>query len=385
MKYPKLKAVIIATDRSVFKDGSPTLSRHLSYAKEMKELHLFIFTLRNENLKSRKIGNLYVYPTNSFSQFTYIFDCIKGVKKLLSRKSFSKKDLVVSTQDPFLTGLVGLFLSKKFKLPFQVQIHTDFLDPHFSRNFLNKIRVFLAKITLKQASGIRVVSEPIARSLEKLKVKRKPDILPIFVNVEKFKDTLVNRSLIDPGLLFKKNILMNSRLTEEKRFDTALSVFKKVYERNNDVGLIILGSGPEEENIRNRIAYLGLTDRVHFSGKWESMNKILVYYKLADVFLLTSEFEGYGLTLVEAGASGCPIVTTKVGLAKTNLFRNGVNSFVCEVDDIVCLASSVLEVISKSQIANLFKSGMQDSIMSTAIKEDEYAQKYAYFLACLVQ
>jgi glycosyltransferase involved in cell wall biosynthesis len=57
---------------------------------------------------------------------------------------------------------------------------------------------------------------------------------------------------------------------------------------------------------------------------------------------LTSEYEGYGMTLIEALAASCPIVTTKVGIAKTDLFKDGVNSFVCPVGDVDCLSKKII-------------------------------------------
>lgn len=126
---------------------------------------------------------------------------------------------------------------------------------------------------------------------------------------------------------------------------------------------------------------MGLEKNVVFVG-WK--NDLISYFKTADMYLLTSEYEGYGMTLIEAGASGCPIVTTKVGIAKTDLFKNGQNSMVCEVGDYRCISEKILELIHDNSKRELFKRSMISDIQKDFISKDEYVSKYVRLLENLI-
>ena len=404
-----IKVISIGTDRKLFEEGSAVLARNIEYASKMEELHIVVFSLKKLDFKPYSINNLYIYPTNSTRRWCYIFDAYHIAKKLIGHPDarsgreadqsvafenfkFKIKNLgetVVSTQDPFETGLVGYFLKRKFNFPLQLQIHTDFLSPYFRRSFLNKIRVLISRFIIPRANGIRVVSEVISDSIKKEfpNLKIIPDILPIFIDIDGLTNpsNLLTRSVSRfEGLLlkYKFKILMASRLTKEKRIDIALRTFKKVISKFPHAGLIIAGDGDQRKKLQNLVQKLGLVENVVFLG-WQ--NDVISLYKTSNLFLSTSEYEGYGISLIEAAASGCLIVTTKVGIAKTSLFINDKNCFICPVDDADCLSKDILELITNNVKRELFKQAMRDSIKGMIISREEYTAKYIGLLEKLMQ
>src|SRR3989344_165602 len=367
-----MKVLSISTDRKLFEDGSTVLSRSLEYAKKMDELHIVVFTTSQKSkAESKKVGsNLFLYPTNSISKLFYIFDAIKIGSQIIGNwklKIGNLSDAVLSTQDPFETGFVGTRLKKRFGLPLQIQIHTDFFSSHFKNSILNLARIFLSKIVIAKADGIRVVADFLKESL----VKHFP----------KTSNTLPKRGLNQEFPKFKFIILMASRLAKEKRIDIALKAFKNVLIKFPHSGLVIAGSGEQKRALENMVIKLRLENNVVFVG-WQK--DLVPLYKSADLFLVTSEYEGYGMTLMEAGASGCPIVTTSVGIAKTGLFINGQNSLVCRICDTGCISAGILDIISDNSKRELFKHKMQDSIKSIAISKEKYAEKYVSLLKKLL-
>ncbi len=380
-----MRVLSIGTDRKLFEDGSAVLSRSLEYAKKMDELHIVVFTTsRKLKVKNKKVGNnLFLYPTNSVNKLFYVFDAIKLGRKIVLENRLTSQDSVLSSQDPFETGLVGRQLKKKFGLPLQVQIHTDFFSPHFKNSLLNRIRIFIAKIVLLNADGVRVVEDFLKDSIKIFSpsFKAKIDTLPVFVDIEKILNTVPKVDLNKEFPKFKFIIFMASRLSREKRIDVALRVFRNVLLKFPHAGLVIAGSGEDKNRLENMVIKLELEKNVAFIG-WH--NDLVTLYKTADLFLVTSEYEGYGMTLIEAGAAGCPIVTTKVGVAKTDLFKNGINCIVCSKFDVGCISSAVLEIISDNSKRELFKHRMQDSIKSRAINQEEYAEKYVNLLKQLI-
>lgn len=374
-----MRVLSISTDRKLFHEGSSVFLRSMEYVSKLKEMHVIVFSLKTQGFKDFSKENLFVYPTNSTSKLMYMVDAIRIGKKIVTREGFSPNNTVITCQDPFETGLVGYLLNYKFHLPLQLQVHTDFLSTYFKKGLLNKFRVFLAKFIIPSSDGIRVVSSVIADSIKEYfpKLKAKVSILPIFVDVE----NIINREVgFDKNIV--PNILMLSRLSKEKRILDGIEAFKVlVLDNKVDARLTIVGSGPEKENIVSKINELGLKDIVQMVG-WE--DDAVLRFKKADIYLLTSEYEGYGMTLIEAGASGCAVVTTKVGIAKTDIFKDGYNSYVCEVGDVNAIAGRLKDLIINSDKSKLFKQRLQDSIRASSVTRDEYVEEYVGLLRSLI-
>ena len=239
-------------------------------------------------------------------------------KEILKSKlqiSNDKSNWVVTTQDPFETGLVGMKVAKKFNIPFHIQVHTDFLSPHFSKGFLNKIRLKIANKTLPLADGVRVVSNRIKDSIINSKLKNqnsKITVMPVFVDAEKIENSLAVFDLRAKYPQFNKIILIASRLEPEKDVHTALKAFSEVVRSNPKVGLVIVGDGSEKEILMSNVKSQKLDEHVVFEGWQDDLNS---YYKGCDIFLNTSLYEGYGMTLIEASLNKKPMVTTDVGIA----------------------------------------------------------------------
>jgi len=377
-----MRVISIGTDRKLFEEGSSVLARSLEYAKHMEELHIIVFTKKSLNLERKSIGNLHLYPTNSMSRFLYIYDAIRIGRSIIQPALINNPDsrnVIVSSQDPFETGYVGYKLKKIFKIPLQIQIHTDFLSKNFSKNFLNKIRLYISKKVLPNANRIRVVSSVVRDSIihKYPKMAQYIDILPVFVDIEKIVNTSPTRNLTVDFPDFKFIVLMASRLEKEKNINTALNAFKKVLEKHPLAGLVIAGDGSEKESLMNIARDLKIDSRVKFIG-WQ--DDLISLYKTADLFLLTSAYEGYGVTLIEAGASGCPVVTTKVGVAKTDLFLNKINSVVCETFDDICIAEGIIETIEDNQARESRKHKMQNDVRLKSMNMTDYSTLYVGLL-----
>ena len=108
---------------------------------------------------------------------------------------------------------------------------------------------------------------------------------------------------------------MVSRLEKEKNVALGLEAFKLILGKIPEAGLVIVGSGKEEKRLKEQVKNLGIEMSVIFEG-WQNQAEIASYYKTCDCFLVTSWYEGYGMTLVEAQAAGAKIVSTDVGVAR---------------------------------------------------------------------
>jgi len=335
-----MKLLMISTDGNILNEGSGVQMRQIEYAKKYDEVHIIVFTMGHRDPKEmiQITGNLFVHPTHSQSKISCIKDAIHIGREIIKNARFSTADMI-TTQDPFLTGVVGKRLKKKFNIPLEIQIHTDIGSPYFaSESLKNKIFLYLAKKNIPYADHIRVVSERIRRFLIEGKLIRVPElkieVRPIMIDTEKIKNMSITVDVHKKYPQFRKIILMASRLTKEKDIVTAIKAFAQVHKNISDTGLIIVGSGPELENLQLTTNNLQLQDDVIFEP-WIEQTTLFSYYKTADIFLSTSLYEGYGMSMAEADAAGCPIVATDAGIAPK------IARHLCSVGDVVCIANAI--------------------------------------------
>ncbi|MBI5134450.1 MAG: glycosyltransferase [Candidatus Taylorbacteria bacterium] len=331
------KVLMISTDRKILEEGSPIRARMLDYAGLFDELHVVVFAKKEAGTAPFAIGNLSVYPTNSLSKLLYVRDATAIGSSIIRDSGFVAGDSVITTQDPFETGLVGKTLSEKFGLPLHIQIHTDFYSPYFKDSVLNRIRIALSNRTLPKASAIRAVSERIKRSLP-LDLQAKASVLPIFADVTAIEGAPVPVGFRQKHPRFAKMAVVASRLTKEKDIGSALEAFAAAKKESPEAGLVVVGSGPEEGKLKSKVQSLGLADWVVFEP-WAERATVISYMKTADAFLSSSLYEGYGLSMLEAHSSGATLVVTDAGIAPE------LTTFLCSPGDVSCLSRRLSEAL----------------------------------------
>jgi glycosyltransferase involved in cell wall biosynthesis len=360
-KLKNTKILMVGTDRKLFEKESAVRERVIEYGLLKRELHIIVFAKKSLDLKHEQVSNnVWLYPTNSLNRWCYIRSAIKIGKSLMKKEGFG----LITTQDPFETGLVGWRVARAFGARLQMQIHTDLFSPYFSKNFLNKIRIKISKFLLPKADCIRVVSERIKNSLiTQLKIPtEKISVLPIFVDTEKIKNTEPKFDLHQKYPQFDFVILMVGRLEKEKNFELAIEVFQKVLKNNSKAGLVIVGSGSLRASLELKVKKLGLKDNVIFEGV---QLDVISYYKTADLFLHTSNYEGYGLVLVEATVSECPILTTDIGVVGGALMSESIEVY--PVNDKKCLVEKISKILDN-----------RNSLKKPQIKSDHLISKNSY-------
>ena len=357
---------MISTDSNILKEGSAARARMAFYGGACGELNIIVASVGGSQKPVKIAPNVFAHPTASSNKFSSRKELISGGKK------FSAD--IVTAQDPFETGFAAWLVSKRIKAKLQIQIHTDFLSPYFSRwSPLNKIRVLIAKFILPKADGIRVVSERIRNSLktENLKLKTVPVILPVFIDIEKIRKITPTADLRKKYPQFDFIILMASRLTREKNIGLAIRAMSDVVRNHPKAGLVIVGNGPEEHNLKLKIKNLKLDGNVAME-LWQ--NDLFSYYKTADAFLLTSNYEGFGMALVEAASSDCPVVSTDVGIID-GVFKHEENVLVCPIGNSICIAEQLNRMISHPQIRTEIILKAQTALEALVMSEETYLKR----------
>jgi glycosyltransferase involved in cell wall biosynthesis len=334
---------MISTDRKILDTGSVVAGRMREYADVFGELHIVVFSTQNAERRTYTVklsDTCFAYATNSRSKMFYIFDALRIGSQVLHAPRSTLHDWIITTQDPFETGIVGLFLARKFSLKLNVQIHTDFLSPCFTRGSrLNKLRLLLARYVLPRAISIRVVSERIRRSLSNV-LRSTLSVPPITVLPIYSEYVTVAPSTSDRFPQFDKVVLMASRLEPEKDIATALRAFALVSKSVKKVGLVIAGAGSMEAELAHISLELGIAENVLFLG-WRDATELAHIRASSDIFLSTSLYEGYGISLLEAAQAKMPIVSTDAGIASDLLPRERL----AEPGDVGAITRLILEAL----------------------------------------
>jgi glycosyltransferase involved in cell wall biosynthesis len=307
-----MKLLMISTDKKMFQQGSAVSLRQIETAKKWEEVHIIVFTDKSFR-EVHFAPNVWVYPTRSGSKFMYAFDAKRLGKFLVKGRGITH----VTTEDSSLTAMAGLALKKQFKIQLEINVHTDIGSKNFTWNFENKVRKAMALSYLPQADSVRVVSPRIKKYLtDDLKIEEgRITVRPIAVDADKIKNSPVTTNLKVKYVQFTKVVLVASRLEKEKNVRLAIEAWPQVLAKVPRAGLVIVGSGRERERLEALVDRLGIAASVKFED-WADEKTLISYYKTADVFLNTSLYEGYGMTLAEAKAAGTKIVSTDVGIAK---------------------------------------------------------------------
>lgn len=210
---------------------------------------------------------------------------------------------LVTAQDPAELGWIASRLAKRFHVKLEVQDHSGGFDGsgRIDESF-NLIRRLLARQVLKKADAIRTVNPQSAAWLTE-HTRAFSYWLPI-VPRQEFKD--VKRQTI-PG-----RIACVARLVPVKRHRLLLEVFAALHHVQPDTTLVLIGDGPERLCLEELARELKLTPFVTFTGATDP----LPFLAEADVFVLLSRHEGWGIAAVEAAMAGVPVVMTDTGCAR---------------------------------------------------------------------
>jgi glycosyltransferase involved in cell wall biosynthesis len=140
--------------------------------------------------------------------------------------------------------------------------------------------------------------------------KTKFSIIHNAVDVDKFIFNQFIRDKIRNELKLENHLVIGhvGRFIDLKNHNFLIDIFYEIHKRKNDFKLLLIGIGEKEKEIKQKVNALGLSEHVIFLGYKTNVND---YMQCMDIFLLPSKFEGLGLVLIEAQASGLPCFTSK--------------------------------------------------------------------------
>ncbi|MBS9336324.1 glycosyltransferase family 4 protein [Fructobacillus papyrifericola] len=219
---------------------------------------------------------------------------------------------IVHTQTEFSLGLIGKYVARRLKIPAIHTYHTMYEDyTHYvARGMLLKPSAVshLVKAYLKSMNGCIAPSERVKESLLSYGVDDIPiPVIPTGVAVKELgagKEDLHAKLGIEPGTPVALSL---GRLAFEKNIAMTISAFSEILETIPNARLIIAGDGPAKKSLQEQVEDLELQDSITFVGMVDH-DQVADYYRLATVFVSSSDSETQGLTFIEALASNRPFV-----------------------------------------------------------------------------
>lgn len=201
------------------------------------------------------------------------------------------------------------------------------------------LQKLLSNYLFQQAEAITLVSEGVKLDFAKSfpSVRKKNIVIPngvITNKFEEYKKHSVNHHFFDES---KKVVVAAGRLVKSKNFALLLNAFA-LAKKKIDIKLILLGLGPELFSLQQLAIKLKISDDVSFQGY---VSHPCQYFSRADVFVLSSDYEGLPSVMIEAMACGCKIVSTNCENGPAEILVNGEYGWLVPVGDVNALSSAI--------------------------------------------
>lgn len=205
--------------------------------------------------------------------------------------------------------------------------------------------------SLNQSDGITSVSDSLKKdTYTHFHVQADIKVIPNFIDFSRFSKQPKEhfRKAVTP--FGEKLLVHTSNFRKVKRVEDVVRVFSEVRKKVNS-RLLLVGDGPERQNIEQLCRDLEICENVTFLGKQDAIEEIL---SICDLFLMPSETESFGLAALEAMACEVPVVSSNAGgIPELNV--NGVTGFLCDVGDVKSMAEKSVFILEDENRLKEFK------------------------------
>ena len=205
--------------------------------------------------------------------------------------------------------------------------------------------------SINESDAITAVSHNLKEETYKsFDITKEIDVIHNFVDVSRFNKKPIDafKKVIAPN--GEKIIVHASNFRKVKRVEDVVKVFAKVKAKIN-CKLLMVGDGPERPVMEEMVKDLKLEEHVRFLGKQEQMEEILA---VSDLFILTSDYESFGLSALEAMAASVPVISTNAGgLPEVNI--EGVTGYLSDIGDIEGMTLNAIKILGDEETLKTFK------------------------------
>lgn len=262
-------------------------------------------------------------------------------------KIAKEEDFDVIHAHDWLTFQAGIAAKKASGKPLVIHVHATEFD-RGGGNGVNQTVYEIEKRGMEEADRIIAVS-----SFTKNKIIKyygiNPDKIKVVHNAIEFQDYIVNE--MHDLKKSKKIVLFLGRLTLQKGPDYFVDTARKVVDHYPNVAFLVVGSGDMENAIIRKVASMGLADKFIFTGWFKKESDIQKAYQMADMFIMPSVSEPFGLVPLESIHSGTPaLISHQSGVSE--VVTNCLKSDFWDTDD---MANKIVAVLRHRALHNTLK------------------------------
>lgn len=270
-----------------------------------------------------------------------------------AQKLLQKMD-IIHVHHPFTSGQLAIRYSRADGIPLVFTNHTRY--DLYAHAYLPMVPDVLGDAFLraympsfcKACDLVIAPSQGLKDVLINLGVESRIDVLPNGVDIKPFQS--VEQPILRKELGFDEgDILLTymGRVGPEKNLPFLLRAFAGIARTYEHVNLIIIGDGPERENLEDRVRVMGMGERVKFTGMIP-YSKLPAYMAAADVFVSASVTEVHPLSVIEAMASGLPVIGIQspgVG----DIVEDGVTGYLAPDEDLAVFTAKISRIVTDKE------------------------------------
>ncbi|NNE35294.1 MAG: N-acetyl-alpha-D-glucosaminyl L-malate synthase BshA, partial [Rhodothermales bacterium] len=284
---------------------------------------------------------------NTYPLFEYPNYSLNLTSKMVDVAKYEKLDLLhVHYAIPHATSAVlarQILASEGLQVPVVTTLHgTDITivgkDPSFKP---------VVNYSINESNGVTAVSDYLRQeTMDRFDIERDIEVIPNFIDTKRFyrqNKEHFKQALCPNG---EKVLVHISNFRPVKRANDVIHVFERLRSQGVPVKLLLVGDGPDRANAEHLARELGVYEDIRFLGKQQPVEEIL---SIADVFLMPSESETFGLAALEAMACGVPVVASNVG-GLPELVEEGQSGFLCTLGDLDAFTDRTLAILSDNEV-----------------------------------
>ena len=327
---------------------------HLEKMGENISIHRLPIGKNESNLHFQSQKDLLTY-----SRKAYFF-----AEKLISENKYDLSHSFFTTP----CGFISLILKWQYKIPFVVSLRGSDV-PGYSDRFtmLYKFITPLVRLIWSNANAVIANSEGLKSLALLTNKKQKIGVIYNGTDIHDFRPDAQKKSadkfIITPGA---------SRITKRKGLKYLIRAIDELAPKYPNLYLKIMGEGNEKENLELMVRKLGIEKNVEFLGRIPR-EKTTPYYQEANLFVLPSLNEGMSNAMLEALASGLPLIATDTGGSK-ELVRDGENGFIVKTKDDQDLAEKIEKLINDKELCE--KMGTASRKLAENMSWEKVAKEY---------
>ena len=246
----------------------------------------------------------------------------------------------------------------------------------------NKSFAPVVAFSINKSDGVTAVSESLKKQThEYFEITNEIKVIPNFIDFDRFRkiDKDHFKKAIAPN--GEKILVHTSNFRKVKRIQDVIHVFKRVHD-SMPCKLLLVGDGPERRNLEDLCREIGLCDEIRFLGKQAAVEELLA---VADLFIMPSANESFGLAALEAMACEVPVISSNAGgLPEVNI--DGVTGFLSPVGDVDDMAKNAIQLLKDEDALEKFSKNALEQSEKFDIKYilPEYEKYYEHIIETCV-